>query len=864
MNYTTDGLPPQTPSQALEDRLRPRKPPSPDELFDFHSSTFESSVTPTNSPVSYEYPTVANGDPHEDGSNEPGDVAALEALLDSSASTDPLSTNRRGPHVQQIVNWLRLFVAEDQVVELRALGVVTRNYRKPHVVSGYFDFEHLEEMAKQAWELSPDARGMYFTLNPLNRDLLFRRYNRIDDAQVEMATYKDVLHYRWLLIDIDPQRVSGISATNDEKATALEKIQQIRKYLREHHWPAPIIADSGNGYHLLYRIELPVQESDLVKRVLHALAEKFDEEYVKVDRSVFNPSRITKLYGTWARKGDNSPERPHRPTSILDVPESLQSVPRTHLEALAATVPSSRFSTADKTKQACSAQPLRDRGSVQDRARAYLDKLPPAISGQHGHDRAFHAACALILGFDLTVEEALLLLQQYNEKCQPPWTDEELLHKLRDADKKEGARGYLLGHKQTIADTAGSSVFQPVFMDSTTLQQSVRKPRWLVKKIVVAGQPAVIGGPKKALKTSLVIDLAISLGSGKLFLHKFPVAKPVKVLVLSGESGPAAILDTAQRVCRAKNIALSTCGVLWGFELPRLASEMDLTVLTTALVANSVDVVIIDPLYVCLLAGNAEGRQASNLFDMGPLLLQVAKSCLEAGTTPILVHHARKQNQAPKGRNGEPLDLEDLAYSGMAEFARQWLLISRREKFDPELGKHELWLSVGGSAGHSGLYALDVQEGVMNDDFGGRQWYVKVDTASKAIQARNRDKDAKKQQAKAEAEAKEKEMVLSVLNLSEEGQTTPDIAAETGLSKDKTGKLLQRMLKAGTVVRTMVPKAFGSGERKQPGWKKCPQDGQTFTHEQIEKLRNGVPIEEVLGAGPKEANDDTGSVEAEA
>lgn len=91
-----------------------------------------------------------------------------------------------------------------------------------------------------------------------------------------------------------------------------------------------------------------------------------------------------------------------------------------------------------------------------------------------------------------------------------------------------------------------------------------------------------------------------------------------------------------------------------------------------------------------------------------------------------------------------------------------------------------------------------------------------MDTAKTAIQAKSRDKDAKKQRDKEEVEAKEKEMILSVLNLSAGGQTTPDIATETGLSKDKTGKILQRMLKDGTVVRTRVFKAFGSGGKKQP------------------------------------------------
>src|SRR5262249_22080578 len=68
--------------------------------------------------------------------------------------------------------------------------------------------------------------------------------------------------------------------------------------------------------------------------------------------------------------------------------------------------------------------------------------------------------------------------------------------------------------------------------------------------------------------------------------------------------------------------------------------------------------------------------------------------------------------------------LEDLAYAGVQEFARQWILLSHRSPFDPDDpdGKHELWLNAGGSAGHSLLRAVNIFEGKLGDDFGGRAW----------------------------------------------------------------------------------------------------------------------------------------------
>lgn len=83
-------------------------------------------------------------------------------------------------------------------------------------------------------------------------------------------------------------------------------------------------------------------------------------------------------------------------------------------------------------------------GDVQKRAQAYLACIPGAISKQGGHNATFRVACVLVLGFGLSVDEAYPLLADWNTSCNPPWTEKELLHKLHDANKREGQRGWLL------------------------------------------------------------------------------------------------------------------------------------------------------------------------------------------------------------------------------------------------------------------------------------------------------------------------------------------------------------------------------------------------------------------------------------
>ena len=81
---------------------------------------------------------------------------------------------------------------------------------------------------------------------------------------------------------------------------------------------------------------------------------------------------------------------------------------------------------------------------VSERAAKYLQKMEPSISGQSGHNKAFAAACALVKGFELTDSESLRLLQtEFNPRCQPPWSDKDLQHKVNQARKQGGSSGYL-------------------------------------------------------------------------------------------------------------------------------------------------------------------------------------------------------------------------------------------------------------------------------------------------------------------------------------------------------------------------------------------------------------------------------------
>jgi putative DNA primase/helicase len=226
---------------------------------------------------------------------------------------------------------LALLCQRGDVVEVRIPGT------NRGVVSGYYD--NSERLVADVARMSGEVAGVYITMNPVAPGRLRDSQNRLTDYARKTTGDKDILSIRWLLLDFDPQRPSGISSTDGEHEKALLRAREVQGYLREQGWPEPIYADSGNGAHLLYLISLPndKESQQLVDGCLKALASRFCDEGVTVDPTVGNPSRIVKLYGTLACKGAPTPERPHRLARIVDAPDSgQQPVSGPQLQKLAA------------------------------------------------------------------------------------------------------------------------------------------------------------------------------------------------------------------------------------------------------------------------------------------------------------------------------------------------------------------------------------------------------------------------------------------------------------------------------------------------------------------------------------------------
>lgn len=216
--------------------------------------------------------------------------------------------------LDEIRKWHRLFKPNNELFEIRILSKPT--------ISGYF--YDIEEAIKTLPQY--DKYQIYFTVNQVKDACSSRvQFNRFQQVQGSATSGNDISHRWWLPIDIDVERPTDVSSSDEEKQYAHKKAGEVYKFLQKAGFPTPIVCDSSSGYHIYYPLDADnTQEVKAVIEKFYAvLGDYFTDERVKIDKVVGDANRIMRLYGTFGRKGRNSEERPHRMSKILSFPDSF-------------------------------------------------------------------------------------------------------------------------------------------------------------------------------------------------------------------------------------------------------------------------------------------------------------------------------------------------------------------------------------------------------------------------------------------------------------------------------------------------------------------------------------------------------------
>ena len=121
---------------------------------------------------------------------------------------------------EEVIETFNLLRNEGEVAEVR---IFTDKFG---TVSGYFD--NPEDLA-EAIKPYNGKDSIYITLNPVAPDLIARSENRLQTYAKQTTSDKDILRRTWLPIDLDPERPSGISATEEEHQAALDMAEKMKR-----------------------------------------------------------------------------------------------------------------------------------------------------------------------------------------------------------------------------------------------------------------------------------------------------------------------------------------------------------------------------------------------------------------------------------------------------------------------------------------------------------------------------------------------------------------------------------------------------------------------------------------------------------
>ena len=328
--------------------------------------------------------------------------------------------------------------------------------------------------------------------------------------------------------------------------------------------------------------------------------------------------------------------------------------------------------------------------------------------------------------------------------------------------------------------------------------------RSLIPGVLRAGQPGVISGPAGSLKTAITLDLLIAVATGRDFLGHFPVTEPGPTLLITHETMRSTIQDLTRRICAQRGVdpdgVKDFCVCT---EWPDLRNIAHLARLRELITRHKLKVVAIDLACVSLsfLKNRAPGekpappeRPARGRFrpraKSAGGAVRLARS---TGCSVLFVHVDRC------GR--------DVAQTPFAEFAAQWIQLSRRTRsrsqrgLDPQTGNHELWMNCGSLDCEAGTWAVDVQEGEPNQP--GRHWHVEV-LSPDAARARVAEQDQRAFDQRREARVtaplqRDRKRILDLLDDARDGLTATALRNLLCCNSDWARRVLQSLLLSGEV-----------------------------------------------------------------
>lgn len=421
---------------------------------------------------------------------------------------------------------ISIFKPNNELFEIRIIGKGNRK----RIISGYFT--DAGTLIEQFDTIDPRSTNIYITINKVNM-ACYSREQHDCFRQTDATTHDhEIDAYEWLFIDLDPERLAEISSSNDELKAAEKLADKVYAYMRDLGFHEPIRAMSGNGHHLLYKVDLPNTEENksLIERCLLNLASMFNNGTVKIDVVNHNQSRICKLYGTMAQKGANTAERPHRMSMLTYVPKKIEVNDIDLLKTLANELPevpkATRKTTTNIVGEFDIENWMAEHGLVPLRAEAGTDctiyplaNCPFDPSHTDGDSKIFrysngaiafkchHNSCRGRVWQDV---RELLEPGAYDNK------DEDQERAIEEGWKKH--KQYLVVQKTDDIEEVKKGLPKLSAISAYDLQQKEFEERYYAVQDMIPEGETVIAAPPKTGKSWLMLDMCLKVAEGEPFL----------------------------------------------------------------------------------------------------------------------------------------------------------------------------------------------------------------------------------------------------------------------------------------------------------------------------------------------------------
>lgn len=220
---------------------------------------------------------------------------------------------------QQIRQWFDIFKNGNELTEIRLIS------NEGKTASGYFT--NVDTMIEAVAPYTKNF-SVYFTINLISPDVYGRPQKDIISTRVKNTTAdSEIIKRKFVLLDLDPKRATGVNATEEQLNFAKKKANEIYQFLKDTGFYPPIVICSGSGVHLYLACDLEVSEKtdNIIKRFTQAISMLFSDDKVDVDEKVFNRARIARCCGYYNRKGSSEDtERPQRMCRFVKIPNEIE------------------------------------------------------------------------------------------------------------------------------------------------------------------------------------------------------------------------------------------------------------------------------------------------------------------------------------------------------------------------------------------------------------------------------------------------------------------------------------------------------------------------------------------------------------